>query len=350
MNLRLKSLIDLFKSKDIDALIVNCDVNIQYLTQFPAHESWLFVTPKQSFYITDARYTLEAEKGLKGIQVVRFEKSLFHTVVELALKHKLGRIGFDETSVTLAQYKSFVQNLSKSLKLVAANGLVENLREVKSREEILRVRQALKIHHEALKLMKRVVKPGITEQNVLEKLENFVKVNRVGHSFSPIIASGPNSCFPHAKVTNRKIKNNEPVLLDFGIDYKGYKSDLTRMIFLGRIPQFVRDINEKVYCSQQKAIRAIKAGIDAKLVDAQARNYLKEYKLDQYFGHSLGHGVGLEIHENPRLSQGSKAILKEGMVVTVEPAVYIPHQFGIRLEEMVLVRKNDCEVLSVGIN
>ncbi len=350
MNPRIKSLITSFKDHGIDALIVNRDVNIQYLTGFPASESWLLVTSKQSFYITDFRYVLEAEKGLKNIAVVRYEKSMFDAVIKLAAKLNLKNIGFDERYTTYAQYKNFLQKLPKNIKLVGANELVEQLREIKSKEEVSCIRQALKIHREALKVMKKEVKPGISEKQALEKLEIFVKRKGVDFSFSPIIASGPNSCFPHAKVTDRKIKNNEVVLLDFGIDYQGYKSDLTRIFFLGRIPQLIWDVNQKVLTAQQKAIDVIKQGVAANFVDAQARNYLKSHKLDIYFGHSLGHGVGLEIHENPRLSGQSNVILKEGMVVTVEPAVYIPHKFGIRQEEMVLVRKNDCEVLSDNID
>jgi Xaa-Pro aminopeptidase len=346
VNSRLKALTSQFSKHNLDALIVPKDVNIRYLTHFAACESWLLVTPKKAFYITDFRYILEANQGLKDAEVVRYEKSFYDTAFELAKKLGLKKIGIDERHISLALYKSMAKALPVRLKLVEANQLVENLREIKEKEELNSMREALKIHQGALKFIKKIVKPGITEYDVFLKLENYVKSKRVGFSFDPIIASGPNSCLPHGRVSSRKIKNNEPVLLDFGIDYKGYKSDLTRMCFLGRMPSLVTNYNEFVRRAQHKAIASIKAGVAAQFVDAQARNYLKEKGLDQFFGHSLGHGVGLEIHENPRLSQTSPTILKEGMVVTVEPAVYIPNQFGIRLEEMILVRKTDCEVLS----
>ena len=185
---------------------------------------------------------------------------------------------------------------------------------------------------------------------MLEKLENFIKIKKVQFSFPPIIASGSNSCYPHAKVTDRKIRNNEPVLVDTGIEFKGYKSDLTRMFFLGKIPRFVYEVNEAVRVAQLRAIERIKDGIEVAEIDLLARKHLAKHKLEKFFGHSLGHGVGLEIHESPRLSQNNKSILKAGMVVTVEPAAYIPDRFGIRIEDMVLVKKDSCEVLSGNID
>ena len=164
--------------------------------------------------------------------------------------------------------------------------------------------------------------------------------------FNPIIASGPNSCHPHARVSDRMIRNNESVLLDFGIDINGYKSDLTRNFFLGRIAPRVSRVFDAVTRAQREAISLIKPGITTAQVDAQARKVLRKFGLAKYFSHSLGHGVGLDIHESPRLSCSSTSILEAGMVITVEPGVYIPNQFGIRVEDMVLVTQEGCEVLS----
>jgi len=224
--------------------------------------------------------------------------------------------------------------------------LIEQFRMIKDSGEIALMRQALKIHFEALKRLKRWVKPGVTEMDVLFKLEDFVRSQNAGFSFAPIIASGPNGALPHAHPSRRVIKNHEPVLVDTGIDWKGYKSDLTRMFFLGRMPALVQEMNDWVKEAQSLAVAAIKPGAKAAEIDRVARGFLAKHKLDQYFGHSLGHGVGLDIHEEPRLSGKSAATLQAGMVVTVEPAVYLPGKFGIRLEEMVLVTEKGCEVLS----
>ncbi|MBL8012422.1 MAG: aminopeptidase P family protein [Candidatus Omnitrophica bacterium] len=345
-NPRLQRLLDKFRKVEIDAFLVTKDVNITYLTQFQASESWLLVTKKGSFYITDFRYILEAEKGLKGISIKKYDRSMQHTVFELLLDLGLKRLGFDERHLSLAGFKNIQKECPKTIVLIGLCDVVEEIREIKEKAEVDAIRGCLKLHHQAIKFLRQTIKPGITEFQVLDQLEAFVKARRAGFSFPSIIASGPNSCFPHARVSRRKIKNNEPVLIDTGIDINGYKSDLTRVVLLGKIPPLVREVSEIVKDAQLKAIAVIKAGVPVAVADQEARNHFKKFDLEQYFGHSLGHGVGLEIHESPRLSVKSQAVFKSGMVVTVEPAVYLPHKFGVRIEDMVLVTEKGCEVLS----
>lgn len=350
MNTRIKKLIQSFKQYKIDALLIQKDINIRYLTGFLAHESWLLVTAKKVYYITDFRYVLEAKKGLEGVVIKQYTDSFSKTLFEAVKAQRVKRLGFDETQFSVLRFKQLKKAAPRSVRLVAANGIVEDIRAVKDAQELQLIRQALKVHSKAYKYMKSVIRPGLTEREVLIKLEKFVKSTGATFSFSPIVATGPNSCLPHAKITDRKIQRNDVVLLDMGIDIKGYKSDLTRMFFLGKIPKLVRQVNDAVAEAQRQAIKVIKPGISVAEVDQQARNYLEKHNLSRFFGHSLGHGVGLEIHENPRLSVRSNEVLKEGMVVTVEPGVYIPDQFGIRIEDMALVTKNGCEVLSDDIN
>jgi len=346
MNERFKKFIDQFEHQKIDAYLITDTVNITYLTRFPASESWLLVFRDEIFYITDARYTLEAKQGLQGITVAEYTKSMIPRVFELMGQMDAYALGFDDRQVTLAQFKEMEKHCPAEIKLVATGDVTEKLRWVKEKWEVDLIRKALKLNLKAYRYLKGVVKPGVTEKQVFAKLESYVKKAGAGFSFSPIIASGPNSCHPHARVTSRKIKNNEPVLIDMGMDIRGYKSDLTRMFFLGKIPPLVQEVNDFVAESQERAIKKIRPGIPASDVDYEARNFLEQHGLAKYFGHSLGHGVGLEIHESPRISQHNTTILKEGMVFTVEPAVYIPHKFGIRIEDMVLVTANGCEVLS----
>ena len=350
MSTPLKKFIVLLKEHHLFVYLVTHDPNIRYLTNFPASESWLLVSAKKSFYITDFRYLQEAQKALSGIEVKRYKKSMFVTTFELLKQLGLKQLGFDERHLSLAMFKNLRKHCPRGIKLIAKNNLIETLREVKTPSEINLIRRALKINLQAFDYIKHVLKPGLTEKEVHLRLEHFVRAKGVGFSFPPIVASGPNSAFPHAKVTNRKIKTNDVVLIDMGIDVSGYKSDLTRMFFLGKIPRLFKDVEVMVRTAQQKAITKIKAGVLASKVDNEARNYLAKNKLAQYFGHSLGHGVGLEIHEAPRLSETSKAILKENMVITVEPAVYLPNKFGIRIEDMVLVTKKGCEILSGNIH
>lgn len=345
-NPRIQKLTSQFSSLGIDAFLATKDINITYLTGFNASESWLLVTPKESFYITDFRYILEAEQGLKGITIKKHDGSMIQAAFELAKDLGLKKIGFDDRHVSLAAFKQFQKNCPKGIGLIELCDVVESIREIKEEKEVDAIKDCLKLHHRAIKFLRGVIKPGLTEEVVLGKLEAYVKERRAGFSFPSIIASGPNSCFPHAHVSRRKIKNNEPVLIDTGIDINGYKSDLTRMVLLGKIPALVSEVTEIVKDAQRKAIATIKAGVPVSVADQEARNHFKKFDLEQYFGHSLGHGVGLEIHESPRLSVKSPAVFKAGMVVTVEPGVYLPNKFGVRIEDMVLVTNKGCEVLS----
>lgn len=351
MTLRLKKLFSVFFSYKIDAYLVTKDINIAYLTEFPASESWLLVSRRKTFYITDSRYVLEAKQGLKGVaQVIQYQGSISKALFEIANGLKLRRIGFDENHLTHWQYKQLIKNARTGVKLVGVNSLVEKLREIKENREVAQIKKALHIHKKALIYLRKYIKPNSTEVAVYERLKAFVESQKAGFSFDPIVASGPNGAYPHAKLTSRKFRRDDVVLVDTGIDYKGYKSDLTRMFLLGKIPQLLKEVLAHVHKAQKLAIAKIRPGVMVAEVDRVARNYLEKHKLAKYFGHALGHGVGLEIHESPRLSQQSPATLKEGMVITVEPAVYIPQKFGVRIEDMVLVTKKGCEVLSGDIN
>ena len=347
MNTRLRKLVEDFpRHKNIDALLIVDDSNIRYLTQFPASESWILVTKTKAFYITESRYVLEARQGLKGIAVKQYSHMPCAILCKLCKQYKIKRLGFDERHTSFVLWKKLKEFCPRNTKLVAATGLVESLREIKDEGEIDQIKNCLKLHFKAIDFMKKVVKPGLTERQAALQLERFVKSHGAESSFSPIIASGPNSCYPHARTTDRVIRNNEGVLLDFGIDLNGYKSDLTRNFFLGRIAPHVKQVFDALTLAQREAISLIKPNVSCSQVDAQARKVLRKFGLAKYFGHSLGHGVGLDIHEAPRLSGHSTSILEAGMVVTIEPGVYIPNQFGVRVEDMVLVTKEGHEVLS----
>ncbi len=350
MNSRIKQLVSIFPAHRIDAFLVTPDTNITYLTHFPASESWLLVGKHKAFYITDFRYLLEARKGLKGVGVVRYIKNRSETLFQTARNQGVRRLGFDPNHITLAQYGALRRQCPSSIKLVSAANPVETLRETKDASEIRHIREALTIHKQAYKFVRQAIQPHVSEQDILSRLEEFVRRKGVRFSFPPIVASGPNSCYPHAKVTGRKFGKNDIVLVDIGIEVKGYKSDLTRMFFLGKIPPFVQRVNDTVAMAQRKAIGKVRPGVPVAELDLEARNHLAKNGLAQYFEHALGHGVGLDIHESPRLSQSSPAVLKAGMVITIEPAVYIPQRFGIRIEDMVLVTPKGCEVLSDDIH
>ncbi|MBF0570127.1 MAG: aminopeptidase P family protein [Candidatus Omnitrophica bacterium] len=336
-----------FPQLKINALLVTDDINIRYLIGFPAADSWLLVTQRKAFYVTDFRYTLEARKGLpERIEVVQAKGTLLEAVIDLAKKEKVRHLGLDEWHVTLQQFRRLKTLAGRSLGFKPADNVIEALRSVKSPDEIALIRKAIKINLAGFRYIQRFIKPGVTEKVLLYKLEDFIRSQGVGFAFSPIIASGPNSALPHAQVTERKLRQGEPLLIDLGIRLNGYNSDLTRMFFLGRMPTSLGKVLSLIKASQREAVKVIRPGVAAKAVDAASRSFLEKHGLARHFGHSLGHGVGMDVHEGPRLSEKSGAILQENMVVTIEPGVYFPGKYGVRQEEMVLVTKTGCEVLS----
>ncbi|MBF0122908.1 MAG: aminopeptidase P family protein [Candidatus Omnitrophica bacterium] len=343
---RLSLLRTSFPSLKIDALLVTNDINIRYLTGFPASESWLLVTAKKAFYITDFRYVLDAKKGIKEAQVVQYSNSLFQTTLDVAKGEKVKVLGLDERHVSayaMRRLKVFAKN---GVKFRPADSVVEALRSIKDEGELALIRKAIKINTQGFQYIHSFIKPGVTERGLLLKLEDFVRAQKVAFAFPPIIASGVNAAFPHARVSERKVRRGEPLLIDLGIRLDGYNSDLTRMFFLGTMAHSLGKVLSLIRGAQEEAFKVIRPGIEAKAVDAAARGYLEKHGLAKYFGHSLGHGVGQDVHEDPRISSKSGVILQEGMVFTVEPGVYFPGKYGIRLEDMVLVTKTGCEVLS----
>ncbi|MCX5681715.1 MAG: Xaa-Pro peptidase family protein [Candidatus Omnitrophica bacterium] len=341
-----QNLFDAFQSHQIDAFLVTKDENIFYLTGYRGAESWLLVTGNGMFYLTDGRHSLEAKSFLKKAEVVQCRKSIFDELAELALTQRVKALGFDEQCLTVSSFKNIQKAFKRKIKFVGTNALIEKIRAVKRKDELAKIKKALWFHKQCLGYLGTIIRPGRSEKQIFQLLDRHVGVHHYEFSFQPIIASGPNTCYPHARITDRKIRRGDPVLVDIGIDHEGYKSDLTRMFFLGKIPHHIRKVYDAVGEAQRLAIAKIKPGVLAKDIDSEARNFLKEKRLDVYFTHSLGHGVGLEIHETPGVSPKNSTPLKEGMVLTVEPGVYIPGQFGIRIEDMVLVTAKGHKLLS----
>ena len=347
MNSFKRNISSILNKLDIDAFLVTKSVNIAYLTGFPSEDAWLLISRRQLFYITDARYTLEVKKNFKkGIEVVEYSKSMPATVLNLALELKIKRLGFDKQHISVFSFQKLRKAMKRKVKLVSADNLIEQFRMVKTRQEVWKMDKSIALTLKCYQYLKRIICPGMTEQEILIKLEHYVKSHNAEFSFRPIIASGPNSCFPHARITTREVRRGEPIVVDMGIDIDGYKSDLTRVFFLGKIPKPMRDVYSLVREAQRFAIRKIKPGVLISEIDQQARNFFKENKIDKFFVHSLGHGIGLEVHEAPVVSSKNFSKLQEGMVFTVEPGVYLPGQFGIRIEDMVLVTLHGCKILS----
>jgi Xaa-Pro aminopeptidase len=351
MNPVIKKLYAALEGKGLDGLILSLPSNISYLCGFKSRDSYLLVSKKPSIYFTDSRYTEEAGRFLKGCALKRINGSVFKAIADAVNGFNLERVGFEERHMPFAEYKKIQGYLSRKAKILPAHGLVEDLRQVKASDELKKMRKAIRITEKAFEFIRRFISPGRKEIEVAAELERFIRCNgATASAFDIIVACGPNSSLPHHMTSERKIGNNDAVLIDLGVEYSGYKSDLTRIFFLGKISPLVRKIYGIVRSAQQKAITRIRPHIEACEVDAEARKYISKEGYGAFFGHSLGHGVGLDVHESPGISAKEKAELEPGMVFTVEPAIYLPAKFGVRIEDMVLVTSKGCEVLSGSLN
>jgi len=352
MNPRLKNIRIKLAQERLDGLLLSSPANISYLINYQSRDSFLVITKDKEIYITDSRYTEEARLYLKGgIIIKKIDGSVFKTIAEVLGDLNLKRTGFEERYLPFADYRKIRDNLKRDMELIPVYGLVEVLRQIKDAEEISKIKKGLNITFKALHFIQDFIKPGKKEIEIAAEIERFIRYNGAsGAAFEIIVASGPNSAFPHHITSQRKIKENEPVLIDMGVDYSGYKTDLTRTFFLGKINTLFKKVYRIVSHAQERALRLIKPGVALSRLDLSARQYITQKGYGGFFGHNLGHGVGLETHEAPQISGKETAKAMPGMVFTVEPGIYIPGRFGIRIEDMVLVTRKGVELLSGTFN
>src|SRR3989338_4069839 len=351
MSSRIRELLEKLKNNSVGALLVSKEANASYLCDYPCRDSYLLVHPKETIFITDFRYTEEAKKNIPGVSVFQYD-NLFKDTAALARKLKVNKLGFEAKDLNFAEYSKIKSYLAPKAKLKDTFNIVETLRQIKGDQEINLIRQAIKITAQAFAFIQKFLKPGVKELEIAAEIERFIRYQGAKMSaFNILIASGPNSSLPHALISSRKIRPGEPILIDIGVDINGYKSDLTRVFFLDKIPTIQRRIYGLIQEAPGLAIAAVRPGRIIGDIDSAGRKHIEEQGFGRYFGHSLGHGIGLEVHEEPSISSKNNAQkLEEGMVFTVEPGIYLPGKFGIRLEDMVLVTKKGAEVLSGAVN
>ncbi len=341
---RLQRLRASFPRLRVGSYLVTHPVDIGYLTGFPSSDSWLYVSPRRCVYLTDGRYREEAERRLPGVPVRCPSRGLASGVASLAARDE--RIGCDRRRISWATYERLRAACPPGVSLVPADGAVEALRRVKDAGEVRKIKECISLNHRVLNYVKRILRPGLTENEVRIRILRYLLDKGAEAAFDPIVACGPDSSLPHARAGDRRIRSRDLVLVDVGVAKGGYRSDLTRMFFLGTISSSIVKAYDAVREAQRRAILKIAPGVPVSEVDGAARRALREAGLGRHFVHALGHGVGMEIHEAPRISGTSKEVLDPGMVVTVEPGVYMPGEFGVRVEDMVLVTDRGCEVLS----
>jgi Xaa-Pro aminopeptidase len=331
-----------------DALLVTSFTNVTYLTGFTGDDSFLLVRQDGEVILTDFRYTTQLGEECPGLdlQVRRPGGTMLQSITKVLRRASIGRLGIEGDSMTVSLRDQIADKLPR-LEIVPTRGMVERLREVKDRHEIGQLRRAVRFAEKAFGVIRASLRPEKTEKEVADEVEYQLRLFGAERSgFPTIVAVGPRAALPHATPTERQIGSSDFVLIDWGADGGQYKSDLTRVLVTGRISPKLERVYRVVLKAQQKAVAAIRPGAIAEEVDRAARKVIGDAGLGRYFGHGLGHGLGLEVHEAPRLAANSRTVLKPGMGVTVEPGVYLPGWGGIRIEDDVLVTRTGHEVLT----
>lgn len=339
MNPKLQWLRNKMSSLDLQGLILTNPVNIRYLTNIDA-EGILLLTRKDNIYITDARY----------IEAVHSTLTLYDEIIVYDI-HDVSKedyenffmfcenVGFEEYDISYAKYKEYIRKY-KIHNFVETEHIIEKQRMIKDEDEIRNIEKACEITDNCFSYLLSYIKPGMTEKQIANEIEDYYKQRTDGLSFDTIVASGENTSKPHAVPTNRKIQEKDIITIDMGCKVNRYCSDMTRTIFVGEVPEEIKPVYDLVLKNQVQTLEAYKDGASTRLLTKMVEN---DFKLNNYdLIHSLGHGVGLEIHESPYVSYSSDTQLRENMVVTDEPGIYIPGKFGVRIEDTVQITKFGC--------
>lgn len=345
-NYRLKKFREQLTKSGFDGALIYSDANRNYLTGFTGNESYIIVTLKEAVFITDSRYTEQAKNEVLGFEVKEYSLKITDYIINMVESLDIKKLGFEENFMTFDMYEELSSKL-KRVEFVKLMGMVEELRQVKDREEIESIEKAASIADEGFSHVLNIIRPGMSENQLGLELEYFMRSKGAsGLSFDSIVASGKRSSLPHGRATDKIIEKGDLLTLDFGCVYNGYCSDMTRTVVVGKATERQAEIYDVVLKANETALKHIKPGITGAELDMKAREFIESKNFGKYFGHGLGHGVGMEIHELPLISKKGNYPLEPGMVITDEPGIYIPDFGGVRIEDLVLVTEDGCRVIS----
>lgn len=346
---RRRKLQSVVRQEKLDGLLVTGEANVSWLTGFTGDSSWLLLTRKSGVLVSDSRYETQIEEQCPGLDVVI--RVTPQSIVDAAAKvidgHRLKTLGFEGHLLSFEMAESLATAL-KSTELKALTNEVEMLRAVKDAAEIAEIREAVRLATRGFEFLKALLTPEMTELNAAHELEHAMRrFGAAGVSFPPIVAVDDRAALAHYQPGQRRIGEARLLLVDWGAETAGrYRSDLTRVLLFGKPTKKLKTVYETVLEANERAIRAIRPGVSCETIDSKARGYIDQAGYGRRFGHGLGHGIGLEVHEMPRFAPNSDTKLEAGMVVTVEPGIYLPGWGGVRIEDDVLVTNDGCEVLS----
>lgn len=342
---KLMKLRSAFEEVGIDGMLVTNPYSRRYMTEFTGTAGVVLVSKERALFITDFRYVEQAQNQAAGYEIVQHSGPIIKEVAKRVAELGIQKLGFEQDTLTYSSYTAYKKQVEAEF--VPTSGLVEKLRLIKTDSEIKILKEAAQIADAAFEHILSFIRPGVSEIEVSNELEFFMrKQGATSSSFDIIVASGLRSALPHGVASEKVIEKGDFVTLDFGAYYKGYCSDITRTIAVGEPSDQLKEIYNIVLEAQLRGVNGIKAGLTGREADALTRDYITEKGYGEYFGHSTGHGVGLEIHEAPSLAVQSEMVLEPGMVVTVEPGIYIPGVGGVRIEDDIIVTSEDNEVIT----
>ncbi len=333
-----------------EALAVSHLANVRYLTCYSGSSGLVLITRDGPLFFTDFRYQQQAAAQVGAVAKVVIAPQgdgLWKAAIKTAKKLGLQKLGFEAQHLSVASFGDIQKMAGQEMQFIATSGAVEKLRAIKSADELAVIREAVRVADEVMQQVLATLRPGLSELEVAFAIESGIRARGgSGTSFETIVASGARSALPHGVASSKIIEQNDLVTIDMGALYGGYCSDMTRTVCVGKSNEKQREIYQLVYRAQVAACDAIKSGASCKAVDAVARNLIKDAGHGDDFGHGLGHGVGLDIHEAPRLAKAGKGALQAGMIVTSEPGVYLADWGGVRIEDMLFVTETGAEILT----
>ncbi|MFN0159102.1 MAG: M24 family metallopeptidase [Bacteroidota bacterium] len=343
---RLAQLRKTLVEKGLDALLVSSLYNIRYLSGFSGSNGLIVVRRNSAHFLTDSRYVLQSREEVKGFKRIIAQRGLFDEVAKQKLLSGCARVGFESQHLPHSQYIEMRRQFPR-IRLVPTAELVEDMVLVKDQSELESIKEAVRISDMVFDTILDTIRPGVRELDVAAEISYLHKTHGAEQdAFECIVASGERGALPHARATSKKIKSGDLVTLDFGCTVRGYNSDITRTVGVGRVSKKQRRMYDVVLEAQRAAIAEAHAGMPASELDAVARDRIAAAGYGKYFTHSLGHGLGLQVHERPRVSSLGKERLQSGSVITIEPGVYIPGVGGVRIEDDVVLTPTGCQVLN----
>lgn len=346
MSLRLQKLRQQFDERGITMFLVTFPPHLRYLSGFSGSSGVGIVTRTSAAIVTDGRYATQIRRETRGWKIFITSDGAFDEIPRRGFFRKGSRVGFDGNTLPYTLFQTLRKKFP-GVSFLPQVDCVERIAAVKNESEIRRIAHAVAITDRVFKEILDILRPGITELDIAAEISyRQRKHGAEADAFEAIVASGPRGGLPHGRASSKKILRGELVTLDFGCVHEGYHSDLTRTLAVGKPSPEARKIHRIVLDAQMRAIEAASDGITAKELDHAARSHIKKMGYERYFSHSLGHGLGLQIHEPPRISEKSSARLQAGNVITIEPGIYIPNQCGVRIEDDVVIRNGWCEVLN----